>query len=75
MHCVNAVPTTKNLHYYVKVVKDYSYGVIAEFYLLVSKVYKLEMSPKANMRRLEANMDKINTMKFRTNSNWQISLL
>jgi len=28
----------------------------------------LEMSPKANMRRIEANMNKINTMKFRTNS-------
>jgi len=31
-------------------------------------VTTLEMSPKANMRRLEANMNKINTMKFRTNS-------
>ena len=25
MHCINAVPTTANLHYYVKIVKDYSY--------------------------------------------------
>jgi len=72
MHCINAVPTTANLHYYVKIVKDYSYFLLAEFCLLVSKVYKLEMSPKANMRKLEANMNKINTMKFRTNSHWQI---
>lgn len=162
-HCVNAVPTTKNLHYYVKVVKDYSYrrtvlqkinkfkmdetdtkqlveeissilkyeevkeksnreimletiedanrgmdfkfpenfddinGIIGgldrgdlviiggypsngKSSLMTELVvgfcnlgYKvlvttLEMSPKANMRRLEANMNKINTMKFRTNS-------
>ena len=24
-HCVNSVPTTANLHYYVKIIKDYSY--------------------------------------------------
>ncbi|MBA7542330.1 hypothetical protein ES705_34651 [subsurface metagenome] len=73
MHCINAVPTVANLHYYVKIVKDCSYGVIAEFCLLVvTKEYKLEMSPKANMRRLEANMNRINTMKFRTNSHWRI---
>ena len=162
-HCVNAVPTTANLHYYVKIVKDYSYKRAVLFEIgkfktdnidvqkLVEDIasipkyeevkektnreviletiedankgmdfkfpenfddinriiggldrgdlviiggypsngksslmtelivgfcnlgYKvlvttLEMSPKANMRRLEANMNKINTMRFRTNA-------
>ncbi|GAJ03331.1 unnamed protein product, partial [marine sediment metagenome] len=163
MHCINAVPTTANLHYYVKIVKDCSYkravlfeigkfkkdnidiqklvediasipkyeeikeksnkeimletiedanrgmdfkfpenfddinriiggldrgdlviiggypsngksSLMTELIVSFSNLgYKvlvatLEMSPKANMRRLEANMNKINTMKFRTNS-------
>jgi len=163
MHCINAVPTTANLHYYVKIVKDCSYkravlfeigkfkkdnidiqklvedivsipkyeevkeksnreimletiedankgmdfkfpenfddinkiiggldrgdlviiggypsngksSLMTELIVGFSNLgYKvlvttLEMSPKANMRRLEANMNKINTMKFRTNS-------
>jgi len=64
MHCINAVPTTANLHYYIKIVKDYSYkrAVLYE----IGKFKTDQINPEKLMESI-TNISKYEEIKEKSN--------